>query len=1246
MQLPWREIDAVNNIMRPLNFDFVESFKLQCLRPMNFFDGLFVTVFASTCALLAVPVTTCGILGMRELSFHFKRRQNTARSQRIRAAFVNRSWNVFLLFLFLAFPPITKRAFNTFRCEPMEPDSSYRNGYALYLTADLSIKCFQGQHVFWVAFSGAAACVYTLGIPVFMATILYTNHRKLLLQTPHCIRRYGFLYSKYEDHAWYWELVEMARKTFFGCVIMFWASGTATQIVIAMFAAFGFLILHLKCEAYKDATDSGLQTLSMTAIFLTLWIGLLAKTNLLDELQSETERKGVYFIFTLIVNCLPLFGFAIAVLLMVGHAYAQALEQARQRIGKKLESKGYKTLHRLLIQGRRSTVSTRKADAISVALQAHVGKKANIVGSSWLARAKSAKDADSLDSKYAAEAADRRRMLTRQRTAGGHDRQAAIRQRAVLAREGKPHVKHDRQRYLYLVRVRLSRESIVLRHWPIGKGFIARIPAGGGSGVVVVEEGRPPYIFIKAWSIVGDGRTGFVYAKYDVRDSGFKLERDDIVTHPEEANKLLLVWEQKKLIGGVRRASSIMTKASILQSKLASGEQRRESSCSADVSQQAAKDVPDESTACSAASEGASASLSGVGGGLLGLLKAKGLVGASNDGNNRSRDHQNNDERSELKQTDELEPKAEVRSAPPPPRVDAGAPSEQGSADAAAGATETTHEGNQAETTVNASDSPEPAGEAVAPETVGAAETSAEAIAAPPAHTNNVTTIAVPPAQANDVTSIAAPPAEAHDVTAIARAEGERDEAIAKAKAAEEQIEALRQEVERAHQARDQEALADRNLVDAGYMALEDELEGIILGSAPSARKANSARHISVPVPVLPSSARGSGAVSDEKVRHGPEYKRHGPEHPERASHSRSPRRHRAKPQPNLPVQRPKAKEGLKPVASSSADHVESRQLSTGSTATKEGSSFKAQSSKEDWRMWRQDLRPSASAEDIEQAAAVKAKARIAAAREEADALRTLQALDALNTQEGGQHGRPRDDPRWRRQLGEREQRHGAHSKDRQHTQERVASSVAVMSPQEREKWEYELKMKLWQQQQWEGEALEALMPGATTQLRDRGGRHRGPETEHYGRFSPPHRPSPPGRPSPPQRPSPSQRPSPPERPSPPRHHHGRSASAERVSQPRENRHRHGQVRSNHQGRGYDERPSRDHGRVPRPRDVPRRMDHHDGRQPPRARSQDPREQLPRDRNALRRGMRREDGYLGAQRAPSQSSGDVDALDC
>ena len=143
----------------------------------------------------------------------------------------------------------------------------------------------------------------------------------------------------------------MLRKIFFGSIVMFWASGTGTQIVIAMFAAFAFLILHLKTEAYKDKSDShlqvcpllspppltcsssllfhlpltsshlllspplpsshllspplttyslllsppltssclrlpSLQTLSMTAIFLTLWIGLLQKTGILDELKG------------------------------------------------------------------------------------------------------------------------------------------------------------------------------------------------------------------------------------------------------------------------------------------------------------------------------------------------------------------------------------------------------------------------------------------------------------------------------------------------------------------------------------------------------------------------------------------------------------------------------------------------------------------------------------------------------------------------------------------------------------------------------------------------------------------------------------------------------------------------------------------------------------------------------------------------------------------------------------------------
>ena len=101
----------------------------------------------------------------------------------------------------------------------------------------------------WMAFALCSALVYTVGIPLFLGFILYSNHKRLVLQTPRCQKRYGFLYAKYEDRAWYWELVEMFRKLLFTSLIMFLAQGTATQIVIAMFISFCWLVAHLIIQA-------------------------------------------------------------------------------------------------------------------------------------------------------------------------------------------------------------------------------------------------------------------------------------------------------------------------------------------------------------------------------------------------------------------------------------------------------------------------------------------------------------------------------------------------------------------------------------------------------------------------------------------------------------------------------------------------------------------------------------------------------------------------------------------------------------------------------------------------------------------------------------------------------------------------------------------------------------------------------------------------------------------------------------
>ena len=63
--------------------------------------------------------------------------------------------------------------------------------------------------------------IYTVGIPLFFWGILYHNHRKLVLQTPRCQARYGFLYSKYEDRAWCVELLTLfAKSALLACCVL------------------------------------------------------------------------------------------------------------------------------------------------------------------------------------------------------------------------------------------------------------------------------------------------------------------------------------------------------------------------------------------------------------------------------------------------------------------------------------------------------------------------------------------------------------------------------------------------------------------------------------------------------------------------------------------------------------------------------------------------------------------------------------------------------------------------------------------------------------------------------------------------------------------------------------------------------------------------------------------------------------------------------------------------------------------
>lgn len=115
--------------------------------------------------------------------------------------------------------------------------------------------------------------------------------------------------------------------------------------------------------------------------------------------------------------------------------------------------------------------------------------------------------------------------------------------------KGEPVVEAEKFRKLFLKPLKITQTAIVLRHWPVGKGFILRAPE---ALMAEVEEGRPPYIFVKIWSIknVDDGR--LIEVQYDVRDVGTIIDRDNVIFFPEEANKALLLWEHAQKVADGR----------------------------------------------------------------------------------------------------------------------------------------------------------------------------------------------------------------------------------------------------------------------------------------------------------------------------------------------------------------------------------------------------------------------------------------------------------------------------------------------------------------------------------------------------------------------------------------------------------------------------------------------------------------------------------------------------------------------
>ena len=123
----------------------------------------------------------------------------------------------------------------------------------------------------------------------------------------------SFLYENYNEHAWYWELVELIRKLVLTCGIILIGRESRANVGLASICSGLFAIAFVFRKAIRDEFEDKLQLTSLPVIFLNLGIGVILKIPK-ESVASDVDQ----YVDPLLVNILVVGANVLVILLIVG----------------------------------------------------------------------------------------------------------------------------------------------------------------------------------------------------------------------------------------------------------------------------------------------------------------------------------------------------------------------------------------------------------------------------------------------------------------------------------------------------------------------------------------------------------------------------------------------------------------------------------------------------------------------------------------------------------------------------------------------------------------------------------------------------------------------------------------------------------------------------------------------------------------------------------------------------------------
>ena len=291
LNIKWPDfMKQVMEVFNAINLDVLdlngESYK--CATNFTYYHN-FIMHIVSLPGILLISYITYGFTKL-----YYK---NKNKSQKFYKRMRDRLIYFLVLMTFLLYPGICNSILKIFKCRQVDDK--------WYLDADLTRECFTSEWNPYAITAGIFFFIYTIGIPLYFYRILKYYKTKKILRKKKVAYKYGFLYLGYKEDLWWFEILELTKKTILSASVIY-LDESPTRVMLAILILFAYLMYITYNQPLKNANDAWLAMLSGIELFLLLFCALILEVRI--DTQDAYNKVAfemimfIIFISTLVVG--------------------------------------------------------------------------------------------------------------------------------------------------------------------------------------------------------------------------------------------------------------------------------------------------------------------------------------------------------------------------------------------------------------------------------------------------------------------------------------------------------------------------------------------------------------------------------------------------------------------------------------------------------------------------------------------------------------------------------------------------------------------------------------------------------------------------------------------------------------------------------------------------------------------------------------------------------------------------------